>query len=35
MEEAIQDYRFNSSMDGYDSDVNNAVENVQDTVSVC
>ena len=33
MEDAIVDYRFNDTFEGYDSDVNNAVENVQEAVS--
>ena len=33
MEDAVTDYRFNDTSEGYDEDVNSAVDNVQDTVS--
>jgi hypothetical protein len=35
MEGAISDFRFNSSFEGYDSDVNNAIETVQETFECC
>ena len=34
MEDAIKDYRLNSDDEDHDSDVNDAVENVQDNVRV-
>ena len=33
MEDAIMDYRFNRTSEGFDNDVNTAVDNVQETVS--
>jgi hypothetical protein len=33
MEDAIVDYRFNRTSEGFDNDVNTAVDNVQETVS--
>ena len=34
MEDAIRDYRLNSTASDHQSDVNNAVENVQEQVSL-
>jgi hypothetical protein len=35
MEDAIVDYRFNRTSEGFDNDVNTAVDNVQETVECC